>query len=154
MKKSLLTLTIGLLLSTSSLFAQDCFTRLQQAFNERGSFPISDDMHRNVYLSFFEDGSTMCILGKCRVVDGLIESVFLQYEDDTYQLMESKFYNNKKQPPTIDNGISEMILTEDGKKFRVIFIDQLRPKQKSFKQVDLQMICKPIEIISQPVGFC
>lgn len=136
MKKSLLALFFGLTLS-AGVYGQDCFTRLQKAFDERGAYSIADDMHRNVILSFFEDGGSYCLSGKCRVENGLITSVFMQYEDDTYELMNAKFYNSKKESPTIVNGISEMIFTADGEKFKVIFIDQLKPKKKQFKEVNI-----------------
>ena len=120
-------------------FAQDdeCFVRLQKAFDDRGSFTVADDMHRNVIISYFQDGGSRCILGKARVENGTIVSVFLQYSDDTYELMEKKFYNATKQPPTIVNGISEMIFNSDGEKFKVVFIDQLKPKKKEFKSVTI-----------------
>lgn len=136
MKKGLLALIIGMTIS-AGVYAQDCFTKLQKAFDERGSYSIADDMHRNVILSFFEDGTSYCISGKCRVENGLITSIFMQYEDDTYELMNAKFFNSKKEPPTIVNGISEMIFTSDNEKFKVVFIDQLKPKKKQFKSVDL-----------------
>ena len=136
MKKGLLLLLFGAMLSMSSS-AQDCFLRLQKAFDDRGSNAVADDMHRNVILSFFEDGTTNCIAGKCRVENGLIVSVFMQYDDGTYELMETKFFNSKKLAPTIVNGITEMIYTADGEKFKIIFIEQLKPKQKSFKSVEL-----------------
>lgn len=122
---------------TAGANAQDCFVRLQKAFDSRGAYSVSDDMHRNVILSFFEDGTSYCISGKARVENGLIVSVFMQYDDNTYKLMEKKIYNSKKQPPTIVNGISEMVYNADGEKFKVIFIDSLKPKKKSFKQVTL-----------------
>lgn len=136
MKKGLLALLIGMTISAGT-YAQDCFTKLQKAFDERGAYSIADDMHRNVIVSFFEDGTSYCISGKARVENGLITSVFLQYEDDTYELMKAKFFNSKKESPTIVNGISEMIFTSDGEKFKVIFIDQLKPKKKQFKSVEL-----------------
>ncbi len=136
MKKGLLALLIGMTISAGT-YAQDCFTKLQKAFDERGAYSIADDIHRNVILSFFEDGTSYCISGKARVENGLITSVFLQYEDDTYELMKAKFFNSKKESPTIVNGISEMIFTSDGEKFKVIFIDQLKPKKKQFKSVEL-----------------
>lgn len=136
MKKGLLALLIGMTISAGT-YAQDCFTKLQKAFDERGAYSIADDMHRNVILSFFEDGTSYCISGKARVENGLITSVFLQFEDDTYELMKAKFFNSKKESPTIVNGISEMIFTSDGEKFKVIFIDQLKPKKKQFKSVEL-----------------
>jgi len=121
----------------SAAFSQDCFIRLQKAFDDRGSYSVSDDMHRHVYISFFEDGSSRCVLGKVRVENGKIVSVFLQFDDDTFELMDAKFYNSKKVQPEIINGISEMIYTSEGDKFKIVFIDQLKPKQKSLKEVEL-----------------
>lgn len=136
MKKSLLLiLTVFISLAAQS---QDCFTRLQKAFDDRGAYSVSDDMHRNVILTFFEEGGTSyCISGKARVENGLIQSVFRQFEDDTYELMEKKFYSASKQAPVIVNGISEMIYNTDGEKFKVVFIEALKPKQKSYKEIAL-----------------
>lgn len=136
MKKGLLFLLFGMFMTTAA-FSQDCFMRLQKAFDDRGAFSVSDDMHRHVYVSYFEDGSSRCVLGKVRVENGKIVSVFLQYDDDTYELMDAKFYNSNKTQPEIINGISEMIYTTEGDKFKVVFIDQLKPKQKSLKEVEL-----------------
>lgn len=135
MKKSLL--LICAIFITASLNAQDCFIKLQKAFDDRGAYSVSDDIHRNVILSFFEDGGSYCISGKARVENGLIVNVFVQFDDNTYELMEKKFYNSKKQPPTIVNGISEMIYNIDGEKFKVVFIETLKPKAKSFKPAAL-----------------
>jgi hypothetical protein len=136
MKKGILLIFFGALLSSSAI-SQDCFTRLQKAFDNRGSYSVSDDMHRNVYISYFEDGTSRCIAGKARVENGKIVSVFMQYDDGTYELLDAKFYNSSKLQPEIINGISEMIYTVDGEKFKVVFIDQLKPKQKAFKTIDL-----------------
>lgn len=115
----------------------DCFKKLEEAFTKRGSYTISDDMHRNVIISFFDANGSTCVSGKARVENGLIVSIFLQYKDDTYELLDKKFYNGKKTAPAITNGISEFIYTQDGEKFKIIFIDKLKPKAKSYKSADL-----------------
>ncbi|MDG1429215.1 MAG: hypothetical protein P8M19_06525 [Crocinitomicaceae bacterium] len=135
MKKSLLVICVAIISLSAS--GQDCFTRIQKAFDERGAYSVADDMHRNVILSFFEDGSSYCISGKARVENGFIISVFKQFQDDTYELMEKKFYNSEKKSPTIVNGISEMIYDTDREKFKVVFIETLKPKQKEYKEVTL-----------------
>ncbi|MFK7785610.1 MAG: hypothetical protein AB8B56_10870 [Crocinitomicaceae bacterium] len=136
MKKSLLLiLTVFITMAAQS---QDCFTRLQKAFDDRGSYSVSDDMHRNVILTFFEEGGvSYCISGKARVENGVIQSVFRQFEDDSYELMEKKFYSASKKAPVIVNGITEMIYNTDGEKFKIVFIDALKPKQKSYKEIQL-----------------
>jgi hypothetical protein len=94
-------------------------------------------MHRNVIITFFTPDGTECRSGKARVENGTIVSIFLQYDDNTYELYEKKFTNAKKASPTISNGISEMCISVDGEKFKVVFIDKLKPKAKSYKQADL-----------------
>jgi hypothetical protein len=126
-----------LMLSVSTFAQDDCFKKLEDAFTKRGSYTIADEMHRNVIISFFTPDGTECVSGKVRVENGCIVSIFLQYDDNTYELYDKKFYNAKKTAPTIVNGISEMIFTADGEKFKVVFIDKLKPKQKSYKSVAL-----------------
>jgi len=137
MKKSLLFGLSFFLFVGAFAQTDDCFKKLEEAFTKRGAYTIADDMHRNVIISFFEGENTNCVVGKVRVENGTIVSVFLQYKDDTYELMDKKFYSLKKQAPTINNGISEMIVTSDGEKFRVVFIEKLKPKAKSYKAVQL-----------------
>tara|TARA_R110002072_G_scaffold286113_1_gene451086 strand:- start:5284 stop:5712 length:429 start_codon:yes stop_codon:yes gene_type:complete len=138
MKKSLLVLIVTFITTLSFSQQSECFLRLQKAFDARGAYTVSDDMHRNVIISYFQtDGGSVCYSGKARVENGLIVSIFLQYDDNAYELLEKKFFNSKKNPPKIVNGISEMIFNEDGEKFKIVFIDQLRPKKKAYKVVEL-----------------
>ena len=135
MKKSLLVIAVSFLTSLS--FGQ-CFERLEKAFDERGSEAIVDDVHKEVFISYLlPDGSSYCIEGKVRVKNGLIESIFTLYEDGTYDFMEDKFYNSKKQPPAIVNGISEVITNTAGDRFRIVFIKQLKPKRKAAKKASI-----------------
>jgi len=136
MKKCLLA-AVTLIWSLGSFAQDDCFKKLEDAFTKRGSYTVADEMHRNVIISFFSADGTDCVAGKARVENGTVVSVFLQFDDNTYELYDKKFYNAKKMAPTISNGISEMIFTADGEKFRVVFIDKLKPKQKSYKPVEL-----------------
>ena len=139
MRKSLLTLM--LLTLTVSVLAQkkdlNCFEKMESAFKERGAYTVADEMHRKVIVSFFEGDDVMCVNGKVRVENGKISSIFLQYSDATYEIMDVKFYNQNKQAPSISNGISEMIQTADGQRLRIVFIEQLRPKKKQFQQATL-----------------
>jgi len=138
MKKGLLFLSSVILSFTLSAQAtDDCYKKLEEAFTKRGAYTVADDMHRNVIISYFEKDGTTCVSGKARVENGQIMSIFVQYDDNTYELLETKFYNDKKAPPTITNGISEMIYTADGQKLKVIFIEKLKPKQKNVKTVTI-----------------
>ena len=136
MKKGLLILS-SFLIGYATFAQDDCYKRLEEAFAKRGAYTVADDMHRNVIISYFEKEGTSCVSGKARVENGQIVSLFIQYDDNTYELIEKKFYNDKKAPPSIENGISQMIFTPDGEKFKVIFIEKLKPKQKTVKQAAL-----------------
>ncbi|MCE3295954.1 MAG: hypothetical protein K0R65_1668 [Crocinitomicaceae bacterium] len=137
MKKYLFLTLSFLAVLGSQAQEEDCFKKLEDAFTKRGAYTIADDMHRNVIISFFDANGSSCVAGKARVENGLIVSIFLQYKDDTYELLDKKFYNAKKTAPAITNGISEMVFTADGEKFRVVFIDKLKPKAKSYKNANL-----------------
>ena len=135
--RKVLFLALTIILS-SSVFAQDdCYKKLEEAFAKRGAYTVADEMHKNVIICFFRADGTECLSGKARVENGTITDIFLMYEDGVYELYEKKFTNAKKTAPTVTNGISEMIITVDGEKFKVVFIDKLKPKQKSYKQANL-----------------
>ena len=118
-------------------FAQTgCYAEWKAAFTERGAYAVTDEVHRNVYISFVEDGESYCVAGKARVEFGKIVSIWLMYEDGTYDLLEADSFSNKtKQAPVIDNGISEEIITKDGQHLFIIFVDKLKPKKKTYKTV-------------------
>lgn len=137
MKKTLLAALTLLFTLTAVAQQSTCFDKYEKAFEERGSYTVSDDMHRNVVVSFFEGGDVFCIQGKARVENGVITSIFFFYDDNTSEMLDRKFFNDNRQAPRITNGISEMITTEDGEKFKVIFIDQLKPKKKKYKEAEL-----------------
>lgn len=123
-------------LSMSSVFAQTgCLEEWRAVFADRGAYSVSDDMHRKVYISFVENGESWCVLGKARVENGKIVSVFLQYEDGTYELMDMKLVNAAGKAPGVENGISEEVINEENEHFYVIFVEKLKPKKKEYKTV-------------------
>lgn len=137
--KKIVLLAFATVVSISSFLAQNenCYEKLENAFLERGAYTVSDDIHRNVIISFFEDEEVYCVKAKVRVENGFITSIFYYFDDNTSELYDNKFYNDKKQQPTIENGISEMITNADGEKFKVIFIEKLKPKKKNLKRVTI-----------------
>ncbi|MDX1652686.1 MAG: hypothetical protein R3277_09345 [Brumimicrobium sp.] len=138
MKKILLLSLISLFtLSFSIAQEENCFKKLENAFKERGAYTVSDDIHRNVIISFFEEDEVYCVKGKVRVENGRITSIFYYYDDNTSELYDKKFHNGNNQAPAITNGISEMIVNADGEKLKVIFIEKLKPKKKNLKQATL-----------------
>ncbi len=139
MKKHLLFFALIFIsgLSLAQTVPGDCYKKLEDAFLKRGSLPVADDMHPNVIICFFEETGSRCLGGKVRVENGAITNIFIQFEDNTYEKMNTKFYNVKKLQPTITNGISELILNADGEKFKVVFIDKLKPKKQTYKEINL-----------------
>lgn len=134
MRRTILLLFLTFLFSGA--FAQTgCLQEWRKVFEERGSYSVSDDMHRKVYISFVEKGESWCVLGKARVENGKIVSVFLQYEDGTYELMDMKLLNKDGKAPGVTNGISEEIINEANEHFHVIFVEKLKPKKKEYKTV-------------------
>ncbi len=134
MRKTILLLFFTFLFSGA--FAQSgCLQEWKDIFEKRGSYSVSDDMHRKVYISFVENNESWCVSGKARVENGKIVSVFLQFEDGTYELMDMKLLNESGKAPSVENGVSEEIINEEGEHFYVIFIEKLRPKKKEYKTV-------------------
>ena len=106
----------------------DCFLKLEKAFVERGANTVPDAMHKNIVICFFNKERMGCYRGKVRVENGKITSVFLQYSDDSYVLYDDPFHNAMKTAPIIKSGISEMIYSAKGESFKIVFMDQLKPK--------------------------
>jgi len=132
MKKTFLLLFFSVLFS--NIYAQEgCFKEWKKIFDDRGAYTVSDDMHRKVVISFIENGQSYCVYGKVRVENGRIVSVFVQYEDGEYELMDGKVLNKQKMSPTIKNGISEEMTNEKGEHFHVLFIEKIKPKKKAYK---------------------
>jgi hypothetical protein len=134
MKKTFLLLSFIFML-TAAFSQAGCLEEWRAAFEKRGSYSVSDDMHRKVYVSFVEDGQSECFLGKARVENGRIVSIFLQFEDGTYDLMDQKFANKDGRPPGVTNGISEEIISEANEHLYIIFVEKLKPKKKEYKTV-------------------
>lgn len=133
-----------LLLSAGNTIAQEeeekelnCFEKYEVAFKERGAFTISDNIYRNVMISFFEGDEVFCIRGKVRVENGYVSAIFYYYDDNTEELYDKKFHNMTNEPPSITNGMSEMIINADRERLRVVFIDKLKPKRKKLQKMSI-----------------
>lgn len=112
----------------------DCLKKLEHSFTSRGSYTVEDAIHKNVIVVQLSTTGNTCFNGKARVENGTINTIFLELEDSTFSILDKKFTNEKKSAPSINNGISELILTEDGEKYKIVFIEKLKPKSKSFKE--------------------
>lgn len=141
-KYLLLALSTLLLFSAGETIAQEkeelnCFEKYENVFNERGSYTISDNIYRNVMISFFEGDDVFCVRGKVRVENGYISAIFYYYDDNTEELYDKNFHNLNNEPPSIENGISEMIVNADRERLKVVFIDKLKPKRKKMQRMEV-----------------
>ena len=96
MKKTLI-LFIFTVLFTTSYSQTGCYSEWSEVFTKRGAYTVSDDMHRNVIISFIEGGESFCVYGKVRVENGKVVSVFVMYDSGEYQLMDGKLVSKTKQ---------------------------------------------------------
>lgn len=119
----------------SGVYSQGCLSDWQSAFKKRGAYSVSDDMHRKVYIHFEDGVDSYCVAGKARVENGVVVSIFLQFEDGTYELMDMKILKKDGKPGTVINGISEELINENGEHMFVIFVEKLKPKKKGYKTV-------------------
>ena len=133
--KSIFVLSLVLFVNTVAISQEaDCLKKLEHSFSLRGSYTVEDAIHKNVIVVQLSQTGNSCFNGKARVENGTIVSIFMELEDSTFVLLDKKFTNEKKSAPIIQNGISELIICEDGEKYRVVFIDKLKPKSKGYKE--------------------
>ncbi|WP_107038519.1 hypothetical protein [Brumimicrobium mesophilum] len=145
MRKTLLiAISTFFLLNAGNSIAQEeeekelnCFEKYEEAFKERGSYTISDNIYRNVMISFFEGEEVFCVRGKVRVENGYVSAIFYYYDDNTEELYDKNFQSLSSEPPSIVNGISEMIVNADRERLRVVFIDKLKPKRKKLQKMSI-----------------
>lgn len=138
MRRTLQFVLLGLFLfAGKAVVAQDkdCFQVYEEAFKERGAYTISDNIYRNVMISFFDGEEVYCVRAKVRVENGFITSIFFYYDDNTEELYEKKFNTLEGKSPRVINGISEMIINSDREKFKIVFIDKLKPKKKQLQRM-------------------
>ena len=133
--KLLFILSITLFINRTIIAQEaDCLKKLEHSFASRGSYTVEDAIHKNVIVVQLSTTGNTCFNGKARVENGTINTIFLELEDSTFSILDKKFTNEKKSAPSINNGISELIITEDGEKYKIVFIEKLKPKSKSFKE--------------------
>jgi hypothetical protein len=110
-----------------------CLDKWKDIFKQRGADAIGDGIHRNVTISITDKTGTSCFVGKARVERNQVNSIFVQMEDESYELFEAPQFKEKTSLK-IENGISEGWVALDGRVFHVIFHEKLKPKAKEFKK--------------------
>ena len=135
--KHLLTLAILAINFISFSQTNDCLKKMEYMFNKRGSNPIENVIHYHVIVSYSKTAGNVCYNGKVIVENGTITKIFTELEDGTFEELTKKFTNSKNEAPRFENGISELIGTENGLKIHIIFVDKLKPKAKAYKEAEL-----------------
>lgn len=132
-------LVVGLISLSFCTYSQtnDCLKKMEYLFNKRGCNPIENGIHYHVILSYTKPAGNVCYNGKVIVDNGTISKIFTELEDGTFEELTKKFSNTKNEAPKIENGVSELIVTETGAKIHVIFVDKLKPKAKAYKEAEL-----------------
>jgi len=115
----------------------DCLKKMEYMFNKRGSNPIENGIHYHVIVSYTKPAGNVCYNGKVIVENSTISKIYTELEDGTFEELTKKFTNIKNEAPRFENGISELIVTENGLKIHVIFVDKLKPKAKAYKEAEL-----------------
>ena len=139
MKSNKLRILLTLLTMHSFSYTQtnDCLKKMEYMFSKRGSNPIENGIHYHVIVSYTKPAGNVCYNGKVIVENGAITKIFTELEDGTFEELTKKFTNTKDEVPRFENGISELIVTENGLKIHVIFADKLKPKAKAYKEAEL-----------------
>lgn len=135
--KQLLTLAILVINFISFSQTNDCLKKMEYMFSKRGSNPIENGIHYHVIVSYSKTAGNVCYNGKVIVENGTITKIFTELEDGTFEELTKKFTNSKNEAPRFENGISELISTENGLKIHIIFVDKLKPKAKAYKEAEL-----------------
>lgn len=139
MKHSLLLLILTVF--SASVFAQTaqpkkeltCFDAYKKEFDERGAYTVDDGKYTGIIISITTAEGTDCVYGKVQVEGGFVTTIWLQYEDNTYDYLDRKYIGTGK--PKIVNGITEALKTTQGETIYVVFVDKIKPKKKQLKKV-------------------
>ena len=118
--------------SINQTSAQTCLEQYKNVFEKRGADHVEDGMHRNVIIALEETGETICLLGKARVDGGRVTAVWIEFEDNSYDLLEA--FDFTSAGASIKNGVSSpWIKKADNRKISVIFKESIKPKKKKYK---------------------
>ena len=136
MKKTISTLILTAAISgavAQNNVSTTCYTKYAKVFEKRGAHEVADGTHKDVIISIRKGSMADCFYGKVTIKDGTInyESIFLKFEDNTYEKLDLVFKNDKK-PIRIVNGISNTFVTEDEELVNVLFTKSIKPKKKKY----------------------
>jgi hypothetical protein len=145
--KYVFTLILGVALASFQAQAQSestvhsCYSQWSTAFNARGAEDVTDGWNEGVIVSIrYSNGKNDCLMGKVEVKGGKIQTIYLKYVDNKYELYRPEPKkdindNSLKIPP--GSGISSTLRLKDDTLVNIIFKDKLKPKKKSYQQAPL-----------------
>lgn len=116
--------------STSTATADNCYTKWEQKFQERGATDVKDSTYSDVIITVRSGADAHCYNGKVVVKDGKVLTMWRELADGTFE--EYKPKAKFDVPITITNGISKTLLTKDDDLVNVIFPKTLKPKKVAY----------------------
>lgn len=137
MRNRLLLLLITLLFSPMFLNAQpkkelNCYEAYKKEFDERGAYAVEDGKYTGVIIAITTADGTECVFGKVAVEGGAVTTIWLMYEDNSYEYLDRKYVGSNRAK--IQNGITEPLKTTTGETISIIFVDKIKPKKKQVKK--------------------
>jgi len=140
MKQALLSLlffvaAVPVFSQTAAKKEPSCYEAYKKEFDERGAYSVDDGKYTGVVVSIISSEGVDCVSGKVQVEGGYVTSIWLQFEDNTYEYLDRKYKSGSSSKAKIVNGITEPLVTTLGETIYVIFVDKIKPKKKQLKKV-------------------
>ncbi len=108
----------------------NCYTKWEQKFEERGGEDVKDGVHEDVIITVRTGAEALCWTGKVEVKGGVIISMQRKLQDGSYEEYKPKLKFDV--PMKIVNGISVSLLGIDDELINVIFPKTLKPKKVGY----------------------
>lgn len=108
----------------------NCYTRWEEKFEQRGAETVADGVHDNIIISIRTGDEARCYNGRVEVKDGKIIAMYRLLDNGTYEPYKPKLKYDV--PHTIVNGISVTLLTQSEELVNVIFPKTLKPKKANY----------------------
>lgn len=116
--------------STTPAKQDNCYTRWEEKFEQRGAEAVTDGIHDNVIISIRTGDEARCYNARVEVKDGKIIAMYRLLDNGTYEPYKPKLKYDV--PVTIVNGISVTLLTQSEELVNVIFPKTLKPKKANY----------------------
>jgi hypothetical protein len=111
---------------------ETCLEAWQKESAERGAYPVEDGTYKNVIVSIVSGSGTECYLGKVKVENNHVTTIYLSFEDNSYEYLDRTYKGESRAK--INNGITDPLTTTAGEKIYVVFTDKFKPRKKQYKK--------------------